>query len=107
MPDDIDVVQAGLPARVRLTAYKARSHISLRGKVIQVSGSTFRDESAPGLSYYRARVEIGAAELAKIDRGLLTPGMLAQVEVIAVQRSALRYLFDPIIDSMRRAFKES
>lgn len=107
MPDDIDVVQAGLPARVRLTAYKARSHISLRGKVIQVSGSTFRDESAPGLPYYRARVEIGAEELAKIDRGLLTPGMLAQVEVIAGQRSALRYLFDPIIDSMRRAFKES
>ena len=107
MPDDIDVVQVGLPARVRLTAYKARSHITLRGKVIHVSGTTFHDETSQGKPYYKARIEIGAEELKKIDRGLLTPGMLAQVEVVAGQRSALRYLFDPITDSIGRAFKES
>ena len=41
------------------------------------------------------------------ERGLLIPGMLAQVEIAAGQRSAMRYLFDPIIDSFNRAFKES
>ena len=107
MPDDIDVVQSGLNARVRLTAYKARSHITLLGKVIMVSGSTFRDESSQGKPYYKARIKIGPEELAKVDRGLLVPGMLAQVEVIAGKRSALRYLFDPITDSIGRAFKES
>lgn len=107
LPDDIDVVSPGGAARVRLTAYKARSHITLLGKVVQVSGSTFRDEHPPGLSYYKARIEIGADELAKVERGLLIPGMLAQVEIAAGQRSALRYLFDPIIDSFNRAFKES
>jgi HlyD family type I secretion membrane fusion protein len=107
MPDDIDVVQSGLAVRVKLTAYKARSHITLRGKVIHVSGSTFRDESSQGNPYYKARIEIGPDELKKIDRGLLTPGMLAQVEVVAGQRSALRYLLDPITDSIGRAFKES
>lgn len=107
LPDDIDVVRTGLEARVRLTAYKARSHISLIGKVTHVSGSTFRDEHAQSRSFYKTRVEIDAKELDKVERGLLIPGMLAQVEIVAGKRSAMRYLFDPIIDSMNRAFKES
>ena len=107
LPDDIDVVWAGRDARVRLTAYKARSHLTLVGKVTQVSGSTFRDEGSQGRPYYKARVEIDGDELQKVERGLLIPGMLAQVEIAAGERSAMRYLFDPILDSMRRAFKES
>lgn len=108
-PDDIDVVAVGYDARVRLTAFKARTHISLHGKVIQVSGSTFYDERANGAAtaYYKARVLIAADELQKIDHHALTPGMLAQVEIVAGRRTALRYMFDPIIDSMRRAFREA
>lgn len=108
-PDDIDVVAPGYDARVRLTAFKSRTHISLYGKVTQVSGSTFHDERASGMttSYYKARVLIAADELKKIDGYMLTPGMLAQVEIVAGRRTALRYMFDPIIDSMRRAFRES
>lgn len=105
-PDDIDVVYPDLPARVRLTAYKARSHISLSGRVTQVSGSTFRDELSQGHPFYKARIEIPAEELVKIEQGMLTPGMLAEVEIVAGRRTALRYLFDPVLDSMRRAFKE-
>jgi HlyD family type I secretion membrane fusion protein len=107
LADDIDVVEAGRVARVRLTAYKARSHISLNGKVVQVSSNTFRDERAPGPPYYKARIEIGPDELRKVERGLLVPGMLAQVEIDAGQRSAIAYLFDPVLNSMTRAFKES
>lgn len=105
-PDDIDVVAPGFDARVRLTAYKSRSHITLKGKVTHVSGSTFRDELSQGQSFYKARVEIPAEELKKVDSGALTPGMLAQVEIVSGRRTALRYLFDPIIDSTRRAFHE-
>jgi multidrug efflux pump subunit AcrA (membrane-fusion protein) len=107
LPDDIDVVYPGLESRVKLTAYKARSHIMLKGKVVTVSGTTFRDESTQGRPYYKARIEIGAEELKKIDRGMLTPGMLAEVSVVSGRRSALRYLFDPILDSFGRAFRES
>ena len=106
-PDDIDVVYPGLESRVKLTAYKARSHITLKGKVVTVSGTTFREESAQGRPYYKARIEIGPDELKKVDRGMLTPGMLAEVSVVSGRRSALRYLFDPIFDSFGRAFRES
>ena len=107
MPDDIDVVYPGLESRVKLTAYKARSHLTLKGKVVTVSGSTFRDETTQGQPYYKARIEISAEEMKKVDRGMLTPGMLAQVDIVSGKRSALRYLFDPILDSFGRAFKES
>lgn len=106
-PDDIDVVYPGLESRVKLTAYKARSHITLKGKVLTVSGTTFRDESSQGQPFYKARIEIGAEELKKVERGMLTPGMLAEVSVVSGRRSALRYLFDPILDSFGRAFRES
>lgn len=106
-PDDIDVVFPGLESRVKLTAYKARSHITLKGKVVTVSGTTFRDETSQGRPFYKARIEIGAEQLGKVDRGMLTPGMLAEVQVVSGRRSAMRYLFDPIIDSVGRAFRES
>lgn len=106
-PDDIDVVHPGLECRVKLTAYKARSHITLKGKVITVSGTTVRDEASQGRSFYKVRIEIAARELEKIDRGMLTSGMLAQVEIISGSRSPIRYMFDPIIESFGRAFKES
>ena len=104
-PDDIDVVRPGLPARVRLTAYKARRYFSLKATVKQVSADTFKDEKT-GRSAYKVRVEIFDTELDSADRLALVPGMLAQVEIVTGERSALRYLLDPVIDSFHRAMKE-
>lgn len=104
-PDDIDVVRPDMPARVRLTAYKARRYFSLKGIVRSVSPDTFKDEKA-GRSSYKVRVEIPESELTNVDRLALVPGMLAQVEIVTGERSALRYLFDPVIDSFHRAMKE-
>ena len=104
-PDDIDVVRPGLPARVRLTAYKVRRHFTLKGTVVQVSPDTFKDEKN-GRSYYKIRVEIPESELGAVDRMSLVPGMLAQAEIVTGERSALRYLFDPVVDSFHRAMKE-
>lgn len=108
-PDDIDVIAPGYDAHVRLTAFKSRSHISLDGKVVEVSASTFHDERTNGATaaYYKARILIAADQFKKIDRHSLTPGMLAQVEIVSGRRTALRYMFDPLFDSMRRAFHES
>lgn len=106
--NDIDVVFPGLEARVKLSAYKARSHISLRGRVVMISDTTFRDEvpGGRGQPYYRARVEISDSELKKTEGINLVPGMLADVYIIAGRRSAFRYLFDPFIESIERALHQ-
>lgn len=106
--NDIDVVFPGLEVRVKLSAYKARSHISLRGRVVMISDTTFRDEGPGGRGqpYYRARIEVLDRDLQKKDGVNLVPGMLAEVYVIAGHRSAMRYLFDPFIESMERALHQ-
>jgi HlyD family type I secretion membrane fusion protein len=104
-PDDIDVVKAGSPCRVRFTAYKARSHLSLHGTVKDVSAATFRDEKS-GMSYYTARIEVSQDSLEPGEHIALHPGMLAEVEFTGNKRSPLRYLTDPVMQSFTRAFKE-
>jgi len=104
-PDDIDAVHPGLPSRVRLSAYRARTHLALDAVVTQVSADTVRDERR-NLSYYTARVELRDPAQLALQHIALTPGMQAQVEIVTGRRSVLRYLFDPLLDSSRRAFWE-
>ena len=57
-PLDIDVVEPGLPAQVRLTAFKQRRTPTLDGRVVQVSADqpVRRAERRPHI--YKADVEI-------------------------------------------------
>lgn len=105
--NDIDVVHADLPARVRLSAFKSRRVPVLDGKVINVSADRIVDKNT-GAAYYLARVEIDQDE---IDNHLsekveLYPGMPAEVLIVTGTRTMLNYLFAPIGDSMFHAFRE-
>lgn len=104
-PQDIDVVHAGLEARVRLTAYKARAVPPLTGTVTQVSPDRFEDPKT-GMAYYKARIQISDEELAEHDNLQLTPGMPAEALIVTGNRTVLGYLMDPITTSFRKAFRE-
>ena len=86
-PDDIDVMHKGLPARVRLTAYKARRYFSLKGTVTQISPDTFKDDKG-SRPFYKVRIEVPETETQLLDRTKLAPGMLAQVEIVTGERTA-------------------
>ena len=105
LPDDIDVVLPGTRCRLRLTAYKARAHLRLEGVVRSVSADAFRDEKS-NLTYYTARIEVTDEKLRSEVKLPMQPGMLVEVEIVGGARSPLRYLFDPIVQSFNRAFKE-
>ena len=104
-PDDIDVVKVGTACKLRLTAYKARSHLRLDGSVIDVSASTFHDEKT-NQTYYLARIEVSDKNMPGEIKMQMQPGMLAEVEIVGSARSPMRYLFDPIRNSLVRAFKD-
>ncbi len=107
-PGDIDVVRAGLNARVIFTAYKAGSTPRIDGRVIQVSADRINDtQSSPPDSYYVALVEVDKNILLNTTKHIeLYPGMPADVLIRTGSRSFLNYLFSPIMDSMHRAFRE-
>lgn len=104
-PNDIDVVRAGLAARVVLSAYKRRNTPQLEGTVLHVSADVMQDERGER-SYFVARVEIDADELAKLENVRLSPGMPVEVFIRTGERTMLDYIVQPLADSLRRAFRE-
>ncbi len=106
-PVDIDVVAAGQEARVRFTALSIRRVPQIIGVVRLVSADSLLDE-VTGESYYLARVEVSPEELAKLGEGVkISAGMTANVLIVTGERTLLEYLADPILESVRRSFRES
>jgi HlyD family type I secretion membrane fusion protein len=104
-PTDIDSVHPGLAAKVRLTAFKARTTPMLDGKLVYVSADSLVDPRT-GTPYYDARIEVDRHELERLKHVHLYPGMPVHVMVVTGERTLLEYLVQPLHDSMTRAFRE-
>lgn len=104
-PQDIDVVQAGQKAMVRLTAFHARYLRPAEGSVVTVSADRF-DDQRTGEGFYVARIEIPASELKDLGDLKLTPGMPADVLIVTGRRTMLSYLVRPLRESFGKAFRE-
>jgi HlyD family secretion protein len=106
-PIDIDVVHAGLPAQVHLSAYAHhRSLPRIEGKVRSVSADSLRDQQT-GTSYYLARVEVDREQLSGLNIDVqLVPGMPAEVLIVTGERTLLGYLLRPLHDIFRRSLRE-
>ena len=105
-PNDIDVVEIGLPAQVRLTALTQRNlGAARRARDDRVRGSTHRPAHGrrlfPGARGARRR-QVGA-----LDDDRLYPGMQAEVMIVTGARTTLDYLSQPIVESFNRAFREN
>lgn len=104
-PADSDVVHAGQPAKVVLSAYKSRTTPTLDGTVTRVSADALTDERS-GQMYYLARVSVDSGQLDGLPDVHLVPGMPAETLIVTGERTMLRYLLQPLEDSFRRAFRE-
>ncbi|SEK36647.1 type I secretion membrane fusion protein, HlyD family [Variovorax sp. YR750] len=116
-PSDIrDVQQAWVQAKtahVMLTAYRTRATPQIDGTLRYVGADRLTDPNAPNPNapYYVAHIAISpqalraASELAR-QTLTLSPGMQAEVFIATDERSAWRYLFDPVLDGIRRSLRE-
>jgi HlyD family type I secretion membrane fusion protein len=104
-PSDIDVVHAGLPAKVVLSAFKMRTTPQIEAEVIRVSADAFKDERT-GEFYYTARVAADPEQLEKLSDIHLQPGMPAETLIVTGERTMLQYLLQPVRDTFRTAFRE-
>jgi HlyD family secretion protein len=104
-PDDIDDVHPGLPAQVRLTAFKQRITPAVEGTVALVSADRLTDQRT-GEPYFKAQVELDPASLSSLPKTGLYPGMPADVIIITGKRTALEYMISPFTDALQHAFRE-
>ena len=106
-PKDIDVVHAGLPADIHLTAYHTRHMPRITGEVRQVSADRLTDAKT-GEPYYTAEILVDMAKVhLKTPEVHLTAGMPAEAMIITGQRTAFEYLIEPIRNSFRRSLRET
>ncbi|UJW77083.1 HlyD family type I secretion periplasmic adaptor subunit [Rhizobium sp. SL42] len=104
-PKDIDQVQPGQKAMIRLSAFNQRTTPEFSGHVSRVAADLTSDEKT-GLSYYLVRLSVDAGKEAELAGLALVPGMPAEVFVQTGKRSALSYLVKPLSDQITRAFRE-
>jgi HlyD family secretion protein len=105
-PVDVEAVQEGHSAQVRLNPYKARRIPLIKGIVRRVSADVYKDERT-GATYYETEISLDAGELQKLPSVQLRSGMPAEVFIDLEKTSLLQYLTQPFLDSFDRAFRES
>lgn len=104
-PSDIDVVHTGLTAEVRLPAFKQRLVPYLHGEVTLVAGDVTSEERTMQ-EYYRVQITIDPDQLARLDNVVLRAGMPVEAQIQVGERSFVRYMIQPLLDSFHRAFRE-
>ncbi len=104
---DIDSVQRGQGAIVRLSGLNTRTTPVLDGRVDYVSADAITDNSEGVVrEVFVARISLTAEELSRVKGFVPTPGMPAEVMIQTAERTFAQYITKPVTDSMTRAFRE-
>lgn len=104
-PQDIDQLQIGQPAIVRVHAFNRRTTPELAGQIERISADISKDTQT-GMPYYAARLVLTDTELDKLSGLKLVAGMQADAFIRTGERTFLDYLTKPITEQIARAFKD-
>jgi HlyD family type I secretion membrane fusion protein len=103
-PEDIDDVQVGSRADVRFTTIHPRGPSKVHGVVTTLSADRLTDP-ATGAAYYLAYIALDASDIRSDDLSL-TAGLPASVNIRTSERTALNYIFAPLLDAFSKAGRE-
>ncbi|MBL4804599.1 MAG: HlyD family type I secretion periplasmic adaptor subunit [Alphaproteobacteria bacterium] len=104
-PNEIAFIRPGQPAKVKITAYDSQKYGALDGELVRLGATSNRD--ADGNIFFEIEIHTEKNYLGDADNPLpITPGMVAEVEVITGERTVLEYLLKPVLRARDRAFTE-
>ncbi|CAN7688096.1 HlyD family type I secretion periplasmic adaptor subunit [Mesorhizobium sp. LjRoot246] len=104
-PRSIDQLHAGHKALIRFPAFNQRTTPQLFGSIDTISPSTIVNEKT-GVAFYRVGIIVSPEEIAKLGDLALMPGMPAEAFIETSSRTVLDFIFKPLSDSIRHAFRE-
>ncbi|MCO6417178.1 HlyD family type I secretion periplasmic adaptor subunit [Siccirubricoccus sp. KC 17139] len=104
LPTDIEQVVVGQRVNVRLTSYRMREMPVIPGHVIHVAADA--QQNPQGVSYFVLRAEMDQAMLDRLPELRMNAGMPTEVYVLGERRTPLSYLWSPLRNSARRAFRD-
>lgn len=104
-PNEIAFIDVGAPARVKISAYDPQRYGSLDAEITRVAANSTKD--AEGNILFEIEVKTAKNYLGSETKPLpITPGMVADVEVITGKRTILNYLMKPFNRGFERALRE-
>ncbi len=105
-PRDIDVLKVGQKSEVRFPNFKASETPLLFGTIKALSNDRIQDPANPNQAYFFVEVIADNSTLPENLRQRVRAGMPAEVIFPTGERSAARYLFQPIEDRLRASLRE-
>lgn len=104
-PNEIAFIKVGQDAKVKISAYNPQKYGSLHGKLTRIGANSVTDQE--GNIFFEIEVRTDKNHLGDAQNPLpITPGMVADVEVITGKRSILEYLMKPLLRARDKAFTE-
>jgi HlyD family secretion protein len=105
-PRDIDLLRVGQSSEIRFPNFKASETPVMFGQVRALSNDRVQDPANPANSYFFVEVQADAATIPAALRDRIRSGMAAEIIVPTGERSAARYILQPLTDRLRQSFRE-
>ncbi|WP_161633253.1 MULTISPECIES: HlyD family type I secretion periplasmic adaptor subunit [unclassified Labrenzia] len=101
---DIGHVHPGQDVTVKVLTYDYSRYGSIRGKVHQVSPSTFMSED--GTPFYKARIDLEEPFVGGRQEMTVSPGMTVIADIVTGEKTLLTYLTAPVMRGFDAAMHE-
>ncbi|OIN86941.1 MAG: secretion protein HlyD [Alphaproteobacteria bacterium CG1_02_46_17] len=104
-PSDIARLRPDMQAMVKITAYDFTIYGGLKGKVIDISPDTIKNDKDE--SFYRVTVRTDSNTLYRDGKPLpIIPGMIATVDIVTGHKTVMEYLMKPILKTVENSMNE-
>lgn len=100
----IGEVQPGQAAEVKINAFSQRTTRLLIGTVLSVSADALADNRS-GVPFFTVQVEVPIRAVQEAGLPPLAPGMAAEVYIKTAERTPMQWLMEPLVSSIRHAFR--
>lgn len=104
-PQEIAFLLPGQDVNIKISAYDSQRYGSLKGKVVRIASNSTSDRE--GNVFFEIEVEANKNYLGTEENPLpITPGMVAETEIITGKRTIFSYLMKPVLRTRDKALTE-
>lgn len=105
IPRDIGFLEIGQKAKLVVDGFDVSKYSALVGVLINISATSILDDNGEYFFHVDIAVNISQEENSQLVK-LLRPGMVVSASIITGERTFLRYLMRPVVESVESVFSE-
>lgn len=104
-PQEIAFLRLDQEANIKISAYDSQRYGALKGKLVRIGANSVNDSE--GNVFFEIELRADKNYLGTAEKPLpITPGMVAEIEIITGERTILSYLAKPVLRAKDKALTE-